>query len=182
MAGLTKDERTRLDEVVVRRLGNRTDGRALVAAYLDAMAHSAFARTVENSPVPSNLSDERSLLLIEISRQLGRVIEDFEIEALLRIPRTKAKAMRTTMIATYADDVDQLTQAWALRGARTSRRVKTDHGWVGTTVVLASEDRRDLFVDQLERRGVPVSVVLGDAKHPWIVVVGDDFPAADLPA
>ncbi len=181
MAGLSKDERARLDSVVARRLGNRSDARSLVAAYLDAMARNAYVRTVESSPVPSTLTDERSLLLIEISRQLGRVIEDFEIEALLRVPRAKARAMRTTMLATYADDVDQVTQAWALRGARKGERVKTDEGWTGSTVVLASEDRRDQFVDLLERRGIPVSVILGDAKRPWLVAVGDDFPAAELP-
>jgi hypothetical protein len=116
MPGLSKDERAHLLAVVARRLGNRSEGAEIVTAYLDAMARNAYARTVESSPVPSTLTDERSLLLIEISRQLGRVIEDFEIEALLRVPRAKARAMRTTMLATFADDVDQLTQDWALRG------------------------------------------------------------------
>lgn len=90
--------------------------------------------------------------------------------------------MRTTMLATFADDVDQLTQDWALRGVLKGGRAKTDAGWTGTTVTLPSEDRRDQFVDLLERRGVPVAVIHGDAQHPWSVVVGDQFPANELPA
>ena len=146
------------------------------------MARNAYALTAERAPVPSTLTDERSMLLIEISRQLGRVIEDFEIEALLRVPRSKARAMRTTMLATFADDVDQLIQDWALRGAHKGGRVKTDEGWTGTTVTLASVDRRDRFVDLLERRGIPLAIVHGDAEHPWSVVIGDQFPAKELPA
>jgi hypothetical protein len=181
VAALSEEERAHLDAVVARRVGTRSDARVLVAAYLDAMARNAYFRTTDSSPVPTSLTAERSLLLIEISRQLDRVIEDFEIQALLRVPMAAARSMRTTLLATYTDDVDRLTQSWALRGAKTGNRVKSDSGWPGTTVTLTSEDRRDVFVDLLQRRGVPVEVVFGDDKHPWAVIVGDEFPKKDLP-
>jgi hypothetical protein len=181
VSGLNDDERQRLEKVVGRRVGARSDPLQLVAAYLDAMVRNAYARTTDGGPVPTSLTAERSLILIELSRQLKRVIEDFEIQALFRVTLPSARAMRATLLATYSDDADELTLAWALRTARSSRRQKAS-SFTGTTVLFESEDRRDAFVDNVQRSGVDVEVVLGDAKKPWQVVVGDAFPKDQLPS
>jgi hypothetical protein len=180
VAGLTPEERARLEQVVARRVGARSKAKDLVAAYLDAMARHAFAHTTDAGPVPTSLTAERSAILIEISRQLHRVIEDFEIQALLRVSATQARSMRTTLLATYSDDADDLTLEWSLRDARTGRRRKVD-SFTGTEIFLDSEDRRDAFVAYARRNGVPVEVVLGDDARPWQIVVGDAFPKDQLP-
>lgn len=180
MASLTRDERNRLEAVVGRRLGARADAKVVVSAYLDAMARSAFARTVNPGPVPTSLVAERSAILIEISRQLGRVIEDYEIQALFRVAPAQAKSMRTTLLATYSDDTDALALAWSMLGARNLGRMKVDD-LSGTKVALDSEDRRDSFIAYAGRIGVAVRVVTDDSAHPWSIVVADEFPKADLP-
>jgi hypothetical protein len=181
MTGLTKDERALLETVVGRRLGARSDAKVVVGAYLDAMARNAFSRTVEPGPVPTSLVAERSAILIEISRQLGRVIEDFEIQAIFRVAPPQARSMRTTLLATYSDDADALTLAWSMLGARQLGRLSVD-GLNGTKVMLESEDRRDALLAYARRAGVEARVVTDDAAHQWAVVLGDDFPKADLPA
>jgi hypothetical protein len=180
MAGLKSEERKQLEVVVGRRLGARADAKVVVAAYLDAMARSAYARTVDPGPVPTSLVAERSAILIEISRQLGRVIEDYEIQALFRVAPAQARSMRTTLLATYGDDTDALTLAWSMLGARNLGRMKFDD-LNGTKVALDSEDRRDALMGYTGRIGVEVRVVTDDAAHPWSIVVADDFPKADLP-
>ncbi len=181
MAGLTQAERDRLVDLVRRRIGVRSDAEVLVSAYLEAMLHSAYARTTESGPVPTSLTAERSAILIEISRQLGRVVEDFEIQALFRVTLAQARAMRTTLTATYADDANELTLAWSLRGARKNGRRKADT-FVGTLIVFPSEEHRDAFDDQVERAGIDVQVIYDDEANPWQVVVGDAFPKTQLPA
>lgn len=181
MTGLTDAERQQLDKVVGRRVGARSDAKQLVAAYLDAMVRNAYARTTDTGPVPTSLTAERSLILIEISRQLNRVIEDFEIQALFRVTLTSARTMRTTLLATYSDDADELTMAWSLRGARTDGRRKAS-SFTGTVIVFESEDRRNAFVDNLQRSGIDIELILGDDAKPWQVIVGDAFPKSQLPA
>ncbi len=142
MVGLSGEELVRLEAVIARRVGVRCDPKKLVEAYLAALAASGFRRTVGDGPVPTSLTAERSLVLIEVSRQLGRVIEDFEIQALFRVSQSTARSMRTTLLATYSDDTDALTLDWSLRGARQDGREKTAE-FTGTAIVLTSEDRRD---------------------------------------
>lgn len=180
MGGLTAEQKKKLESVVARRLGARSDGRALVYAYLDAMAQNAYARTVESGPVPTSLVAERSAILIEISRQLGRVIEDFEIQALLRVPPPHARSMRTTLLATYSDDANALTLAWAKVGSRQLKRVEID-GLAGPKCVFESEDRRNAYTDFLARSGIDYRLITDDDAHPWSVVVSDDLPSSDLP-
>jgi hypothetical protein len=180
MGGLTTEQRKKLEAVVARRLGARSDGSALVVAYLDAMAQNGYARTVETSPVPTSLVAERSAILIEISRQLGRVVEDFEIQALFRVARPQARSMRTTLLATYSDDADALTLAWAKVGARQLKRVEID-GLAGAKCVFESEDRRDAYTDYLARSGIAFRLITDDEAHLWAIVVSDDLPTSDLP-
>lgn len=177
---LTSDERRRLERVVAARLGRRGDARALVAAYLAGLQRHALARTAGDGPVPTTLTAERAMLLVEVSRALGRVIEDHEVAALLRVSPAGARALRRTLLATYADDADRLTLAWSLREARRGGRLRAE-GVVGTEIVFPDRDRRDAFVAHLQRRGGAVAALLGDAGHPWRVVVGDDLPEDELP-
>lgn len=180
MPGLSDAERQALEKVVGRRVGARSDAKLLVEAYLDAMARNAYFRTTDDGPVPTSLTAERSLILIEISRQLKRVIEDFEIQALFRVPLSAARSMRNTLMATYSDDADRLTLAWSLRGARSGKREKTAD-FTGATIVFTAADRRDAFVDFAERSGIGVAVLRGDDAKPWKVAVSDDFPKDQLP-
>lgn len=180
MTGLTAAERQVLEDVVARRIGYRADAKALVVAYLSAMERHAFARTVQVGPVPTSLTAERSAVLIEISRQLRRVIEDFEIQALFRVTAAQAKSMRTTLLATYSDDADDLTIDWSLTGAKNRGRRRGDT-FAGTAVEFTAEDRRDAFLASAQRVGVHVELLLGDASKPWLLLVGDEFPAGKLP-
>lgn len=181
MAGLTATERERLEDVVGRRIGYRADAKTLVAAYLAAMERNAFARTVEVGPVPTSLTAERSAVLIEISRQLKRVIEDFEIQALFRVTAAQARSMRTTLLATYSDDADDLTIDWSLIGAKNRGRRHGD-AFTGTAIEFTAEDRRDAFVASAQRVGVHVELVLGEPSKPWMLIVGDEFPSQKLPS
>lgn len=181
MAGLTKAERERLTQVVARRLGARSDAADLATAYLEAAERHAFARTCEPGPVPTTLNVERSAVLIEISRGLKRVINDFEIQALFRVTAAQAKAMRTTLLAMYSDDTDELTLAWSLEEARTLGRLDVG-AFTGTEIQFNSKERRDSFLAQNERAGVKVEVLLGDEARPWRAAVGDAFPKANLPS
>lgn len=180
MPDLSDEQAKRLLEVVTRRLGARSDPKTLVEAYLTAAVKHAYARTCEMGSVPTSIVVERSTLLIEISRELGRVIEDFEIQCLYRVTLTQAKSMRTTLLATYLDDTDELTLAWSLVDA--TRQGRRDVGKLnGKVIVFTSEERRDAFFEQAQRLGASVAVVHGDPATPFQVVVGDDFPTAKLP-
>lgn len=180
MAGLTDAERNRLTDVVAGRLGARTDAKKLVAAYLDAVARSAFLRTTADSPVPTSLPVERALVLIEVSRQLGRVIEDYEIQALFRVSASQARAMRTSLLATYPDLTNELSLTWSLVEAYVKGRQK-GRAFSGTVVVFADVDRRDVFADYCKRLGIGVEELLGDEAHPWRLLVSDAFPKSSLP-
>ena len=180
MGGLSNGEQNHLESIVKRRVGARSDAASLVRAYLDAMARNALFRTTDDGPVPTSLSVERSLLLIQISRELNRVIEDYEIQALFRVTPSQAKTMRTTLFATYPDIANELALTWSLVDARQDGRQKTP-GFTGTVIVFTSDDRRDAFVDYSKRMGISVENLLGNAEQPWRVAVGDEFPKSELP-
>lgn len=101
MDGISDEERQHLTDVVTRRIGARStpdELEALVSGYLEAVVRNAFKRTTDPGPVPTSLTAERSALLIEVSSQMGKVIEDYEIQALLRVPLTQARTMRTGLM------------------------------------------------------------------------------------
>lgn len=181
MADLSDEEKLVLRETVARRLGARSDAALLTSAYLDAMAHFAYARTVETGPVPTSLTAERSEILIEISRQLERVIEDYEIQALFRVTAPQARAMRTMLLAVHSDDADRLELRWSLIGAMNLGRGRGETV-AGPLIVFTSEDRRDAFVEYAERGDYSIELILGESAAPWQVVVSDAFPAESLPS
>jgi hypothetical protein len=180
MGGLTGDERRRLQEAIARRLGARSDAAKVTTAYLDAMSHYAYARTAGSGPVPTSLTSERSEILLEICRQLDRMIEDFEIQALFRVTATQARAIRAALQAAHSDDANELDLNWSLRGAKNTKRRKGD-SFTGEVIVFAAEDRMDAFVAYAERAGIEIEVVRGEADKPWQVIVGEGFPRDRLP-
>lgn len=180
VAGLTDEERQRLTKVVSGRVGRRSDAKELVSAYLCATERSAFLRTTADGPVPTSLPVERSLVLIEVSRQLQRVIEDFEIQALFRVSASQARTMRTALLATYPDLTNELSLSWSLVDSYTNGRQK-GRGFTGTVVVFADADRRDGFAAYCKRLGIGVEDLLGNEELPWRLLVSDDFPKDSLP-
>jgi hypothetical protein len=180
MGGLTDEERRRLEETIARRLGARSDAAQLTSAYLDAMAHYAYTRTAGSGPVPTSLTSERSEILIEICRQLRRMVEDFEIQALMRVTTTQARAIRTALQAAHSDDAAELDLHWSLRGAKNHKRRKGT-AFTGEVIVFAAEDRRDAFIAYAERSGIEIEPIQGEAGAPWQVVVGAGFPRDRLP-
>lgn len=180
MTGIAAEELRRLEQVVKGRLGARSDAALLVEAYVEGTARAAYARTVGDGSVPTSLPMERSSILIEVSRRLGRVIEDFEIQALFRVNMSQARTMRTALIATYPDITNELSLAWSLVEAHTAGRSK-GRTFAGTIIVFAAEDRRNAFSDYAKRLGIAVEELLGDAKQPWQLLVADDFPESSLP-
>ena len=180
MAGISPEEQKTLEHVVAGHVGKRSDAKQLVQAYLDAMHRNAYSRTIDSGPVPTGLPAERSMILIEISRQLGRVVEDFEIQALFRVTPSAAKGMRATLFATYPDLTNELSRAWALQGAFIDGRTK-GRTFAGTVIVFSEEDRRDVFVAYAQRQGIPIEALYGDEARPWKVVVSDAFPKEQHP-
>lgn len=177
---LNDQEQQQLQSVVSRRLGARRDATELVPAYLVAAQRHAFSRTLQPGPVPTSLTVERSGLLLEISRELGRVIDDVEIEALFRVSRSQARTMRTTLLASYSDITDDLTVDWALKDAsRGARKVVGEVN--GTLIRFSSEQKLASFVSQMERSGIDTELVLDDKRSTWAVVVSDAFLRARLP-
>lgn len=181
MGEIVADERAKLSKTIARRLGTRGDAATLADAYLTAAQRHALARTTEVGPVPTSLTVERSGLLLEISRELGRVIDDSEIEALFRVPRSQARSMRTTLLATYSDITDELSLKWALLDAKNDGR-KTVDRVNGTALRFETEGQRDTFISQTKRMGYSTAKILGDATVEWGVVVDDDFRHDSMPA
>jgi hypothetical protein len=180
MGEIVAEERATLSKTIERRLGTRGDPSELAKAYLIAAQRHALARTTEVGPVPTSLTVERSGLLLEISRELGRVIDDSEIEALFRVPRSQARSMRTTLLATYSDITDELSLKWALLDAKNDGRKTVDHV-NGTALRFETEGQRDAFISQTKRMGYATAKILGDATVEWGLVVADDFHHISMP-
>ena len=179
MVGLTSADRTELRDAIKRRLGVRPGAAQLTEAYLNGAQRHALSRTIADGPVPTSLNVERSGLLLEVSRELQRVIEDYEIEALFRVSRSQARSMRTTLLATYSDAVDPMTMTWSLTEATRGKRTK-GRRVAGETIGFDSGQKRDAFVACLERSGYEVEI-LHDDETRWQVIVGYQFPRAQLP-
>lgn len=179
MTDLPASDRARLVEVVQRRLGPRGAAEALVDAYLVASVRQAFQRTTQDAPIPTTLTVERTVLLLEICRALGRVVDDREVQALLRVGAMQARSIRRSLLATFSDSTDELVTAWALDGATNAGRRKGDT-YAGTAVVFGSKEKRDAFIAELTRSGFSCDVDEGDRLHPWVALVGDEFELPKL--
>lgn len=175
-SGITDAERELFVAVVDRRVGARGRGQAqsLVDAYLRAVERHAFVRTTDAGPVPTSLTVERSSMLIEISRQLRRVIEDYEIRALFRVTPAQAKSMRTTLLATYGDVTDGLMLEWSLMESSMLGEGR-DGDVEGQKIKFADEDRLAAFKEQCQRAGVPIAVITGDTENPFLAVADSGY-------
>lgn len=109
------------------------------------------------------------------SRELGRLVDRSEIEALLRVPAAAAGSVLKLMIATYTDDAGPLQIAWCLQGAY-SDGVGT-HGPItdGNRVVLADRDRLESLVESLHRDGVNAVAKTDEPELRNLVVVDANF-------
>lgn len=181
MLAMASDSDTcELEKRIQNRLGSRGNGTELARAYLDGAREHAINRTLGNGPVPTTLAAERAALLVVVSKKLNRLIEDFEIQALLRLAPAQASSLLRTLLATYADDAHDLLQQWSLHKARKDGRAKASN-FGGTKIVFSSKDRRDNFVQLQEQQEIDVEIVDKDDEHNWVVIVGDQFPKDRLP-
>lgn len=160
-----------LEAAIGRRLGQRGNASQLADAYLSGVEAYAIERTTANGPVPTSLPVERAAMLFEVCQKLGRVIEDYEIEALLRLPPALAKAVRRTLLATYPDSTNSLIVAWAIQGAKYRGKFELD--FVGHKIQFADSDRRDGYKEVKQREGIKVQDIV-DEQHPWSALVDEN--------
>lgn len=142
------------DQALERRLPTSTpSGRGeLAKAYRDGVAAHAIERTTGTGPVPSTLSAERAELLAHVSRNLGQLLSEVEIGALLRIPTTAAKSLRKTMLAVY-DDLPLLSLKSAFIGAIRDGRGTAGEIKDGYRVKFASAEKLEIARAELARQG-----------------------------
>ena len=165
----------RIARALRARLGPSADADALAKAYMEASHSHALSRTLGTGPVASSISADRADLMINVSRELGRLVDRSEIEALLRIPAAAAASVLKLMVATYTDDAGPLQIAWCLQGAY-SDGVGT-HGPIadGSRVVLADRDRLEGLLESLHRDGVNVVAKTDEPELRNLVVIDAGF-------
>lgn len=176
---ITDAEVDRLARTFDSRLGPRSDGRRLAEAYVCAVQWQAFERAVGAGPPVTALGSDRVDLLMHVSKELGRLVTDEEVAALLRVTPSTARRWHRELLAVYADEANPLALAWSLEEGRRLGRGR-DADVVGEKIAFPSADCRDVFVDQLQRIGHPVVVLHGEAAHPWMALAGDEFPVDDF--
>src|SRR5438094_7808127 len=115
---LTDAEVDRLGTTLANRLGRRSDGRRLAEAYLHAVQWQAFERAVGSGPPVTALGSDRIDLLMHVSKELGRLITDEEVGALMRVTPGTARRWHRELLAVYADEANPLALAWSLEDAR----------------------------------------------------------------
>lgn len=171
---LTGAESDRLATTLENRLGGRSDGRRLADAYLHAVQWQAFERAVGSGPPVTALGSDRIDLLMHVSKELGRLITDKEIGALMRVIPATARRWHRELLAVYADEANPLALAWSLEEARRLGRAE-EGNVVGEKIGFPSADCRDVCVEQLERLGHAVVVLHGEPTQPWVALAGDEF-------
>jgi hypothetical protein len=163
-----------LRKVLADRLGD--DGRAkdLATAYLAGMADYAIERTTGQGGVPTTLVGERVELLLHISKQLGHLITEREIAALLRVNPATARRLHIELRSVHEDVVRPFVYQYALQKAQLD--CKGEHGGVkGTRVAFATEEQMEAFLIEAERTGLPVSRKRDEGNHPWLLYVAAGF-------
>lgn len=175
---LTKDQVERLAATLEKRLGKRRDAGKLAAAYLAAVQWQAFERTLGPGPPATSFAADRIDLLMHVSKQLDRLITDEEIGALMRVTPSVARRWHRELLAVYADEANPLALKWSLEGARRLGRGE-EGDVVGEKIGFPSADRRDVFIEQLERVGQSVLVLHGEPRQPYVALADDSFPVSE---
>lgn len=172
---MAESPKERIARALRARLGPKCDSLSLAEAYMKASDSHALSRTLGVGPVASSIAADRAELMINVSRELGRLVDRTEIEALLRIPAAAAGSVHKLMVATYTDDAGPLQIAWCLQGAYEDG-VGT-HGPVtdGHRVVLADRDRLETLAECLSRDGVVVVVKTNEPELRHLVVIDQEF-------
>ncbi len=171
---LSEGDVNRLAAALESRLGTRSDGKRLAVAYLNAVQWQALERAVGSGPPVTALGSYRIDLLMHVSKELGRLITDEEVGALMRVTPATARRWHRELLAVYADEANPLALAWSLEEARRLGR-GDEADVVGEKIGFPSADCRDVFVEQLERLGHPVVVLHGERTQPWVALAGDEF-------
>jgi hypothetical protein len=89
----------------LRTLSGATEAEAedLFKAMLRAAARQALELTTGSGPVPSNLTAARAEYIHFVCLEAGRILDQREVEVLLRATTSAARSVFTTMRATYEE-------------------------------------------------------------------------------
>lgn len=164
----------KLASVLSDRLGKHSDGRELALAYMCAVQWNAIARTLGPGPVATSFAADRISLLMDVSKELGRLLSDIEIGALMRVTMSNARRWHRELLAVYADEANPLALNWSLAGARLCGRGK-ENGVVGNKVAVSNKEKIATLVHQIGRLGFDAVVLHGEPKEPHLVLISDAF-------
>lgn len=163
-----------LTKVLVDRLGEKARASELANAYLAGMADYAVQRTTGQGGVPTTLVGERVELLLHVSKQLGRLISEREVAALLRVNPGTARRLHIELRSVHEDTMRPFVYRYALQNAKSDG--KGEHAGVGgVRVAFATEDQMEAFLTEAERTGLRVTRKRDEANLPWLLYVDPSF-------
>lgn len=163
-----------LTKVLAGRLGDDARAKELTAAYLSGIANYAIERTTGQGGVPTTLVGERVELLLHISKQLGHLITERQIGALLRVNPGTARRLHIELRSVHEDTVRPFVYRYALQNARTEGKGE-HYGVVGTRVAFATEEQMEAFLTEAGRTSLPVARKRDETNLPWLLYVHSGF-------
>lgn len=164
----------KLIEVLRGRLGEGARAKDLSSAYLTGMANYAVERTTGQGGVPTTLIGERVELLLHISKELGYLLTEREIAALLRVNPGTARRLHIELRSVHEDTVRPFVYRYALGGAKKDGTGR-HQGVRGTRVSFVSEEQMEAFLIEAERTGIAVSRKRDEENLPWLLYVDVAF-------
>jgi hypothetical protein len=149
----------------------------LADAYLKGALDHAKARTTGSGPVPTALGAERAELLAHVCRALGRLLSEDEIRALLRVPPTTGRTLRTNMLALY-DDLPALALKAAFAGARRDGRGSIGDIKDGYRVRFPTAESIEIARQEVDRQGFLWEVAESSGSR-HVLLIDPAFPIAE---